>query len=59
MAPGWAEKLHKAMKERVNLSQTITFNGDGNIWLEAHWAGAKIESTRVVTDMPVFESSSI
>jgi exonuclease 3'-5' domain-containing protein 1 len=29
MTPGWAEKVHKATKERVDLSQTATFNGDG------------------------------
>jgi exonuclease 3'-5' domain-containing protein 1 len=29
MTPDWAEKVQKATKERVDLSQTATFNGDG------------------------------
>lgn len=30
MTPGWAEKVQKATKERVDLSQTATFNCDGD-----------------------------
>lgn len=29
MTPEWANKVQKATKERVDLSQTSTFNGDG------------------------------
>jgi len=29
MTPEWANKVQKATKERVDVSQTPTFNGDG------------------------------
>jgi hypothetical protein len=51
MTTQWAEKVQEAAKERVDLSQTATFDGDGNHMLWRHRAGIKWHPKGSVTNI--------